>query len=439
MMLRYHFIGICGASMSALAVYLKEKGNYVQGSDISNLEMQKKLTEHNIKVFNCHKKENLNDCDVVVYNYAIDQDNEELKTAKKRKLKVISRAELLGQISSTYKNVISISGSHGKTTTTAMLYSCLSCANLNPTLHIGGQLTGDDFGIRIGDEDYFITEACEYKDSFLKLKSKIGIILNTEPEHLDYFKNFDNELKSFNQFANNSENVICYDNNLITKQDIITYGKDNSNIVAKNIVLVNHRYHYDVYINNKLYSNIILGAVGKYNVVNSLAVIGACEFLEVDKEFVKKGLENFLGVKRRFEVISNNNNFVVHDYAHHPTEIKKTITAFKENALDKKILVVFQPHTFSRTKTLFNQFLTCFDYCDEIMLVKTYSAREKFDKDGSSYNLYKRLKSKQKCTYFANFDVGIKKILNKLQKNYAVLILGAGDVYQLAYELKKLL
>lgn len=423
--------------MSALAVCLKQIGCYVQGSDISNNTIKKDLELCGIKVFNKHNKNNIGGVDVVVYNSAIKQNNEELLEAKKKKLIILSRAELLSQIASDYKCVISIAGSHGKTTTTAMLYSCLKQAGLSPTLHIGGIIKGQQFGFIAGKKDFFITEACEYKDSFLKLKSDIGVILNIEKEHLDYFKTFDNEIKSFQKFATNSKKLVCYKNTLILKDDILTYGDENSNIVAKNIALKNHRYSFDCFINSKFFSKIELNAVGYHNIYNSLAVIGVCYLLGIEKHFIVDGLKNFAGVKRRFEIISLKDNYVVHDYAHHPTEIKKTISTFKENIGDKKLLVVFQPHTYSRTRTLFNEFLNCFDLCDEMILVKTYPAREKYDKLGSCYTLYKSLKNKgMKCCYVANFQIGIKKILKKIKENYAVLILGAGDIDDLAYSLK---
>lgn len=436
----FHFIGICGVSMSGLAVYLKSLGHFVQGSDNSNYEMQQKLKSLNIKVFNGHNKNNIGKADVIVYNFAISQNNPELKEAKRKKLQIISRAELLGEIAKNFNNVISVAGSHGKTTTTAMIYSCLKCANLCPTLHIGGQLINQDFGFIIGKNNYLITEACEYKDSFLKLNSTIAIILNIEPEHLDYFKNFKNEINSFINFANNSQIIICNDNNLIKNKNKITFGKNNSNIIAKNIKLINKKYNYDVFINDVFFANITLGYSGKHNILNSLAVIYACHLLKIDKKHIIDGLKNNIAIKRRYEIIDNKDYYIVHDYAHHPTEIEKTIQTFKSKCNGQKILLVFQPHTFTRTKALFYNFIKSFNLADYIMLAKTYSAREKFDKQSSSYSLYKTLKQTNKnCSYFASFNVGLKKILKKLEKNYAVLILGAGDIDTLAYNLKKFL
>ncbi len=435
--LKYHFIGICGASMSALAVYLKNKGNYVQGSDLSNYVMKQKLEKNGIVVFDGHNKKNVGNVDVVVYNFAIKSNNEELIEAKKKKIKILSRAQLLSFIANDFKCVISVAGSHGKTTTTAMLFSCLNCAKKEPSLHIGAQLKDQDFGFVLQKNKFFITEACEYKDSFLQLNSNISIILNIEPEHLDYFKTYKNEVKSFNEFAKNSNKVICINNDIINKKDY-TFGDENSDIYAKNIKIINHKYNFDCFYKNNFFIHIELGAVGLYNVTNALSVIMTCIILKIPKKYIAQGLKEFRGIKRRFEVLGNEKNFVVHDYAHHPTEIKKTITTFKENVGDKKILVVFQPHTFSRTKNLYNDFLSCFNGCDKLLLVKTYPAREKYDKYSSAYSLYKNIKNID-CSYCASFSVAIKKIEKYLQKKFAVLILGAGNIDEVAYKLSDIL
>ena len=207
-MKRYHFIGICGISMSAIAYYLHKNGNYVQGSDIQNCKIKNDLLELGIKIFDNHKKENIKNIDIVVYNFAIDENNVELIEAKKQGCVVMSRAELLAEILKEYKTVISISGSHGKTTTTCMIYSCLKCANLCPSMHIGGITKENNFGFVIGKKDYIVCEACEFHDSFLNWKSKIGVVLNIEPEHLDYFKTFENEMSSYKKFVKNCEYVV---------------------------------------------------------------------------------------------------------------------------------------------------------------------------------------------------------------------------------------
>lgn len=431
--LLFHFIGIGGISMSALAFYIKSCGYAVQGSDTHKSKITDDLEKFGIKVFIGHKKSNLANADIVIYNYAIKEDNIELKYAKEDEKKVFSRGELLGLISQKFDNVISIAGSHGKTSTTEMIYNCLFVAGKNPTLHIGGIINGSAFGFVSGDKNYFVTEACEYHDCFLSLKSKIGVVLNVEPEHLDYFKSFDNEKLSYNKFLKNSSLTIS--NFESENKNNFTFGFYNKNVTAKNITLKNGKYSYDAYVNNKYFAHIDLGCYGKHSIINSLAVIGVCVLLNIPKKYVKIGLGRQLNIKRRFEIIKKN-PFVVHDYAHHPTEIKETIQTFKK-CTDKKVLVVFQPHTYSRTKTLFNEFLKCFDDVNELYIIKTYSAREKFDKTASGFALYKALKSKGKnCKYYASYLVAKEKIQEKTIQGYDVLILGAGDIENLAYSLK---
>lgn len=424
--MRYHFIGICGISMSALAVHLSHIGNAVQGSDIKPNEIADVLKSENIKVFIGHNGENIKGCDIVVYNFAIEQSNPEIIYAKKHNIKIISRAELLADISRQYKNVIAVAGSHGKTTTTAMLYSCLKSAMLNPSLHIGGIIQGEKVGFIEGKDEYFVTEACEYHDSFLLLKANIGIILNIEPEHLDYFKTYENELKSYQKFASNNTNTI------ITK-DFYGINIPKVNIFAKNINSSEHGQSFDVFIDNMFYMHIDLNAYGKYNVDNALSVIATCKLLGIDKKYIYDGLKNFKCIKRRFEIIRKSPKLIVHDYAHHPTQIKDTLLTFKGHCKGNKILVVFQPHTYSRTKAFFNEFLNCFKVANKVFIIKTYPAREKHDKTASGYMLYKKLKGRQKCQYFASFKRAKKAIEKEVKNGYNVLILGAGDIDKLAY------
>ncbi len=419
--MKYHFIGICGVSMSALALHLKHLGNYVQGSDIKASEVSKNLENERIKVFIGHNAKNVFGCDTIVYNFAIDKSNEELVYAKKHGIKLLSRAQLLAFVASKYENVISVAGSHGKTTTTAMLYSCLKYANLKPTLHIGGVIKGQKFGFIEGDKKFFITEACEYHDSFLALKSKLGIILNVEPEHLDYFKNYENELSSYQKFAKNCDEVVSY---------------KYCDLIAKNIEIVKHEYHFDVYSKDNFIMHIELNMLGKYNISNALLVIKACQKLGIDKNSIFMGLKNCPSVKRRFEVISTSPVLIVHDYAHHPTQVKNTISTFLQ-CFKNKVLVVFQPHTYSRTKCFFKQFLDSFCDADEVFIIKTYPAREKYDSLGSAFRLYKSLKKVQSSKYFASFNRAKTAIQKKVQEGYGVLILGAGDIDKLAYTFLK--
>ena len=423
--------------MSALAIYLKKQGYYVQGSDISENNLKSKLQKMDIPVFKNHKKENVTNIDVVVYNFAIKKTNEEYIEAKKQNLKLISRAELLKQISLEYKNVIAISGSHGKTSTTKMIYNCLCCANLKPTLHVGG-VVEDGIGLIVGEKDFFVTEACEYHDSFLFLNPTIGVILNVEKEHLDYFKSYKNQKESFVKFAKNSKKVVCFDGKIIKEQIILTFGKKSSNIVAKNITIKNGKYCFDCYINNSFFETITLGAYGKYNITNALAVIGVCYLLNISKESIQCGLKMDLNISRRFETVkSDNGKVVIHDYAHHPTEIKNTLKTFESVCKNDKKLVVFQPHTYSRTKTLFEDFVKCLQQIEDLLIIKTYPAREKYDKTATGFALYKALKYRvNNVSYCASFDKAKKHILKYFKQGYNVILLGAGDIENLVNDIK---
>ena len=419
--------------MSALAYYLAKKGYYVQGSDSQESTIVKNLEKAGIKVFLGHRKENVLGVDVVVYNCAINEDNDELKFARKNLLKVVSRGELLGEIAKQYECVVAIAGSHGKTSTTLMMYNCLHAFSQSPTLHIGGILHNNKFGLIFGEKKYFITEACEYHDSFLHLNPQVGIVLNLEPEHLDYFKSFDCEQKSYQKFAVNSKIAIINAQCEIYGDNIYSFGTKQGEIVAKNIKQSGGKYSYDCYYKNKFLLHIDLGAYGEHNVTNSLAVVLACLKLGVSLTAIKIGLGRELNILRRFEKIQQAPNLIVHDYAHHPSEIQKTIQTFSLCA-KKPILIVFQPHTYSRTKSFFDDFIKCFSSQNKVFFVKTYSAREKYDKTASAFALYKKVREKNKnCKYFASLKRLKKEIIKKENQSFDILILGAGDIDKLCH------
>lgn len=435
--LKYHFIGIGGVSMSALACILKNQGNYVSGSDIHESYLTQNLALKGIKIFMSHCAENVNGVDVVVYNSAIAQDNVELVRAKELGLKILSRAQLLKKVSEKYENVIAISGAHGKTTTTAMITETFILAKLNPTAHLGGVLKSQNSNLILGGNKFFITEACEYKDNFLSLLPSVGIILNVEPEHLDYFKTFENVCHSFEKFASNSNVVVASDKLDISIKNPILFG--DCGYRAKNIVpLKMGRYKFDCYYENKKLFNVKMNVIGKYNINNALACIAVCKYFNISNKIIKKALEKFKGVKRRFECKCKK-PLVVHDYAHHPSEIKSVISATKK-FVKGKLVVAFQPHTYSRTKALMQEFLDAFDFCDELLIIKTYSAREDPIKGGTAKDLYNNMiKKKKNVEYFSSFDCCFNYLVENLKKNDTLLILGAGDVEQLAdrFELKQ--
>lgn len=310
--LKYHFIGIGGISMSALAKYLANENNIVTGSDINpEVELE------GIKVFVGHSADNIDNPDFVVYNTAITETNPEIIKAKEKNITLLTRAELLAEIANKHKNIISVSGVHGKTTTTEMIAEVFIQAGLNPTVHLGGISNYFNSNILIGEKNYFITEACEYKNSFLTLKSSLGVILNIEPEHLDFFKTFNDMQSSFKAFALASKNVVA---SAEMCPKTIIYKNENGYNVRNILTLSNGKLCFDCYYKNKFLDTIILNAFGIHNIDNALACIATCRKFKINLTHIKKALKNFKGVKRRMEVIQTN-PLVIHDYAHHPTEL----------------------------------------------------------------------------------------------------------------------
>lgn len=427
---KYHFIGIGGVSMSALALILLSQGHYVQGSDISSNEFTKTLKNNAVNVFFGHNKNNIGDCDTIVYSSAISESNEELVFAKEKSLKILTRAELLQKISSNYENVISVSGAHGKTTTTGMICETFLLAGKKPTAHIGGIVKSINSNFILGQNKYFITEACEYRNNFLHLKSKVGVILNVEPEHLDFFKTFENVKNAFIKYSENCEKIVMYQKVDIKHKNCIYYGNRGYN--ARHIKKLSHgKFKFACYYDSKKLFNIKLNVVGKHNIYNALACIAVCKNFDISNKIIKQSLKKFGGISRRYD-IKKHKPFIVHDYAHHPDEISSVIEATR-SFVKGKIIVVFQPHTYSRTKLLMDKFLHCFDLCDELMIIKTYSAREKYISSGSAFCLFNKLKKiKKKSLYFSNFESCFSYLLKNLKKSDTLLILGAGDIENLA-------
>ena len=430
-----HFIGIGGISMSALAIYLHKKGYIVQGSDLQANDETKKLNHLGISTFIGHNKNNIKNANFCVYNGAINEDNPELIYARKAGMKILERSQLLGLVTEDFKYTIAISGTHGKTTTTAMLAQIFVSANLNPTVHIGGDFSFIGGNFLYGDNKYFITEACEYKKSFLNISPQYAIITNVELDHTDCYTNLEEVYKTFYDFTNQVEKniFINYESPFVKylnlNKNTITFGfNKNSTYRAYNLRQVDNKYIFDITAKNNYIGTIKLQIPGKYNVSNALGSIALAHYCGIQFDIIKKALENFTNVERRFEFIKQINNAdIFRDYAHHPTEIKNVLQNAKMLNYDK-IICFFQPHTYSRTLGLFNDFLNCFDNCDKLYLLPTYSARENAIKGGKSEDLYEALKKIKKNTYFINKEDCLKTIdANSLEHNL-ILLIGAGDI-----------
>ena len=442
---KFHFIGIGGISMSALALMLKKSGYYVQGSDDSINAEVKKLARKKVRVFLGHSKNNVLGADVVVYSSAIHEGNPELDYAIKNKLIILKRAELLGMIAETYKTVIAVAGSHGKTTTTAMIAEIFENAGLKPTIHIGGRLRSINSNYKVGNKRYFITENCEYKDNFLHVRPDISIILNIDSDHLDYFGDLEKLKDSFFKYANgtreNGVNII-YDNdknlNGIAglENSVLFGGQKKSDIVAGNI----HEYKpgyfsFDVIFEKCNLGNIKLNIIGIHNVFNAIASVFVGLICEIDFQVIKNALENFSGVERRCELVGEfNGAMIYHDYAHHPKQIEKMISVANNlKGKDGKIITFFEPHTFSRTKFLLGEFAESLAKSDLVYLLPVYSARE-LESEGlnSEDLLIETRKFNKNSESLADYKNAIFKIRNECKKGDVVLILGAGNIEKLA-------
>ncbi len=443
---KIHFIGIGGISMSALAQMLVKYGCTVQGSDLAENNETKILQKRNIKVFLGHDAENVAGVDAVCYTSAVHEDNPELVQARKLGIKILKRAELLGMIAENYKTVIAVAGSHGKTTTTAMIAEVFMQANLKPTLQLGGTLKKIHSNYKLGNKKFFIVEACEYKDNFLLIKPDIAVVLNVDSDHLDYFLTLDGVKLSFKKFAKNLKDggicIACSDDEnskeILSLEDVSTFGKlKKSDVYAKNIREYKPGYFgFDAYFCGYKLGKIELNIFGEHNIYNALACILVCIACEIDFCDIKFALENFSGVERRSEKMGEINGAeVYHDYAHHPAQIEKMISLAKSLANNRggRLFVVFEPHTYSRTKFLLEDFAKSFQGADHIIFAPAYSAREKLSEGFEADTLAMATKKYvDEIEYILNYDEIYSRIKKLAKPKDIVFILGAGTIEKLA-------
>lgn len=445
-MKKIHFVGIGGISLSALALICQNNGFIVSGSDTTESEITQNLIEKGIKVVIGHNADNVFGADLVVYSSAIKCDNIELLTALKLGIPTQSRAQLLGDIANRYKKIISISGSHGKTTTTGMIASIFIEANKNPTVHIGGILPKIGGNVCVGNNDFFITEACEYCDSFLSLNSFYSIVLNIQKDHIDYFKNMSNLQKSFEKFAKNTNNsgflIINNDDKLCRKlksnSQVLTYG-----ILAPAIVMAQNikqksgaKFNFDLCICNKKIATIHLSASGYHNIYNALASICVALLEDIDISIIKSAISDYQLPERRFEIVSSRRAKIIHDYAHHPTEIISSIKTARAMC-KKKLIVAFQPHTYSRTQYLFKEFSLCFENSDKLLLCPIYPAREKPIFRITSEKLAEQIaKNKIDVEVVESLKDCSQKLREYDKKGNYILLLGAGSIVDICKDFR---
>ena len=438
-----HFIGIGGISMSGLAEILLEEGFTISGSDAKQSALTDSLAKKGATIYIGQKASNLSIRPaLVVYTAAIREDNEEFKAAVDAGIPMLSRAELLGQIMDNYEKSIAVAGTHGKTTTTSMISQILLVAKADPTISVGGILEAIGGNIRVGGSEVFITEACEYTNSFLHFHPKYSIITSVEAEHLDFFKDIDDIRRSFHEFAGNTahDGVLIINGQIAALDQITnnlscsvtTYGLcENDDFYAKNITYNDHACGtYTLMHKTEDLGTVSLSVPGRHNVSNSLAAIALCLNLGLPLDVIKKGLLQFGGTKRRFEYKGTKNGItVIDDYAHHPTEVAATLTAAR-NYPHGRIICVFQPHTYSRIKAFLSDFARVLSMADIVVLADIYAAREKNTIGISSKDLLAELqKNGQESYYFPSFDEIEKFLSEKCINNDLLITMGAGDVY----------
>ncbi|MCX7956917.1 MAG: UDP-N-acetylmuramate--L-alanine ligase [Endomicrobia bacterium] len=442
---RIHLVGIGGSGMSGIAEVLLNMGYKVSGSDIKNTEVIKHLRKLGAKVYIGHRKENVIGADVVVYSSAINENNEELIEAKKRKIQTIPRIEMLAEIAR-MKYTISVCGTHGKTTTTSMLGLVLSKCGYDPTIVVGGKFKNIGSNALVGKGKFIVVESDESDGSFLHLSPYVIIATNIDNDHMDYYCNYENLkkafLKHFNSVPFYGFNILYGDDKNISsiihliKRKYYTYGLiGNNDFIAKNIKLFDKGCMFDVWTRNKKIGSVELKVYGIHNVLNALAVISYSLVCGLNFGKAVEALGEFIGVERRLEykgkIIVNNNEIEIYDdYGHHPSEIYYTIKALKQKVKNRKIIVLFQPHRYSRTKDLYNQFYKGFEKDNKIYILEIYPANERPIKNVTSDLIYNDLKKR-------GFNVekyNEKKFYNFLEntrEKFVILTLGAGNVYKI--------
>ena len=437
-----HFIGIGGISMSGLAEILLKENFTVSGSDTKPSALTEHLVSLGATVFYPQKASNvIAGIDVVVYTAAIHEDNEEFAEVKRQGIPMLTRAQFLGQLMKNYNTPIAVSGTHGKTTTTSMLSHILLQADEDPTISVGGILKAIGGNIRVGHSDVFLTEACEYTNSFLDFFPKISIILNVEEDHMDFFKDIDDIRSSFHRFAKllPRDGALILNKNIekhetITKGlncKIVTYSESqDADYSAANITFDElGNASFDLIKYGVSFGRITLSVAGNHNVSNALSVIVAADLLGISSEDIQKGLLSFTGTDRRFQYKGERNGVtIIDDYAHHPTEIRATLSS-AQNYPHREIWCVFQPHTYTRTKAFFHEFAEALSLADHVVLADIYAARETDTLGMSSEALAEEIKSLGTDAYYlSSFEAIENFVLEKCIHGDVLITMGAGDV-----------
>jgi UDP-N-acetylmuramate--alanine ligase len=441
-----HCIGIGGIGLSAIAEVLINEGFKVSGSDMSESEKTDQLIAKGAKIYLRHRARNVGEADLVVYSSAVPPNNPELEAAAAKGIPAITRAQMLGHLMQQKKVSVAVAGAHGKTTTTSIISLILMNAGLDPTILVGGNLGEINGNVRLGSGEYFVTEACEYMDSFLSLAPMYAVILNIDSDHLDYFKNIEQIVKSFEKFVRlvpPDGAVVAFDANpFVTTilrgldRRVITYGYSNRNDYSAGDIEWNSEGHpsFTVYSGDAALARVQLAIPGEHNILNALAAFSCCCDMGVSHELIAETLEKFTGTERRFDIkgVTAGGVKIVDDYAHHPEEIAATIRAARK-VPHRELWILFQPHTYTRTLALHDDFAQTLTAADKVILAEIYAAREKNVHQISSKTIAAEIKAKapgKDVFFFDTFEDIAKFVYNNAEKDDLVITMGAGDIYK---------
>ena len=438
---RLHFVGIGGSGMCPIAEILLHKGYRITGSDINESDTLERIRKTYGDIVSMgHRAENIGDAEALVYTAAVKADNPELVAAKERGIPCFERSEMLGMLAARYKKAIAVSGTHGKTTTTAMITQILMDSGRDPSAVIGGKLTAIGSNARIGSSDTVVLEACEYVDSFLQIEPHTAVILNIDADHLDYFKTIDNIIKSFHTFALQTSNLIvaCGDDENTKKalegiegRKIITFGfnEENNYRAEKLVHLSGARARFTLCKDGCELCEIELRVPGRHNVLNALAAAAVADQHGVSPEEISLALGHFGGVHRRFEILGHFNGITVaDDFAHHPTELEATLTSAMQMGY-RKVFALFQPHTFSRTAMLLDDFARVLSIPDQAVISEILPVRET-----NTYGIHARDLSSRipGGIYLKTFEEIADYAIENAREGDLILTIGGGDVYKCA-------
>ena len=428
-----HLVGIGGVSMRPLGLVLKGMGLYVTGSDMNASVSTDELISKGIGVAIGHSARNIQGASCIIRTAAAHNDNPEIAEARYLGIPVFERAEAWGVIMLSYKNALCVAGTHGKTTTTSMLTHILMEAQLDPTVMIGGELPLLKAGHRVGQGDTILLESCEYCDSFLNFFPSLAVILNVEADHLDYFKDLQDVQKSFRNFAELSSGpVLANGDDLHTAQalrgmDYVSFGLGEKNRVRADNICSDWR-HFDVICDGSFYCHVDLEVLGRHNLLNALAAAGAAWLLGIHGEVTARGLQGFTGARRRMEFKGEYNGAKIYDdYAHHPDELAATVAAVRTMSQCRRMVVAFQPHTYTRTKALFDDFVRELSKPDVVLVAEIYAARERNTVGISSRDLVERIAGAEYCE---NLQAVTRRLKEIAQPGDIILTVGAGDIYR---------